>query len=122
MNNLTIAIQRMTLVGLVILGLLINWAITGFAENVPVAGKSVTEIPSDIGRWMTTWKVLPETVKQVAENHGPVAAVFYGPAKGALKFARNSSEEAWDAVAVDQDERAKGSHGHSEGLVLRYQF
>lgn len=96
----------------------------GFLAAVTIAtvsadAKPLNALPMDIGRWSIMWMVVPQEMYRVGMEHGPVAAVTWGPAKGTAAMVGSTTRELWQAA---QPDRRPGRRSNDDGMVFRYDF
>ena len=91
--------------------------ITAAAASAEV--KPLKELPMDVGRWSTMWVAVPQQMYRVGLEHGPVAAVTWGPAKGAAVMVESTTRELWNAA---QPDHRPGRQSEDSGVIFRYDF
>ena len=84
--------------------------------------KPIQALPGDLMKWSTLWVEVPKQMYHVGQDAGPLAAMTWGPVKGAATFVNVTTKALWDAV---QQEKREGHQPPSEepvGPILRYEF
>ncbi len=105
--------NRVLFVMAIVLALFVGGEPFAFAES-----KAIRQLPMDVARWSTLWLAVPKEMIEVDRKHGPLAAMTWGPVKGATSFVRASVAEVWETVKVDrQSEREQPA-----GAILFYEF
>ena len=113
-------IQRVLVVGIVALGILMNWNSTGFAQVSLTQTKPIGELPQDVVSLSTGWTQIPKGAYEVAKEHGPVAGAILGPVKGTATFVKWTAEELWNALKTETDQKPQSLE--ERGLAFRYEF
>jgi len=92
-------------------------------ETVALAAtKPIQQLPADVARWSTLWMNIPSSMVEEGQEHGPLAALTWGPAKGTAEFARATKEEVWDSLKLDQSQGYRSRTRREIGPVFRYEF
>ena len=97
-------------------------ATVGGEGSVLAATKPLNQLPADVARWSTLWVAVPKDMVEVGREHGPLAALTWGPAKGMTTFVRSTANEIWDTVKPDKTRSRLASRGRPTGAIFRYQF
>ena len=85
--------------------------------------KSIRQLPDDVVRWSTAWLIIPEQMYEVAQTNGPVAALTWGPAKGAAVMVHSTIKGLWEAAKPDpRPVRRAQQPNEPRGVMLRYEF
>ena len=93
------------------------------AETAALAAtKPIQQLPADVARWSTLWMNIPNSMIEEGQEHGPLAALTWGPAKGTVEFARATKKEVWDSVKPDQKRGYRSRTQREIGPVFRYGF
>ncbi len=98
---------------------------TGFMSGGPfalAASRPITQLPEDVVRVSTSWVVIPKDMVEVGREHGPLAALTWGPAKGMTTLVQSTASEIWDTVKPDKKRSRLASHGRPKGVIFRYEF
>ncbi len=101
---------------------------TGFMGGEPLAlaaSRSIKHLPEDVVRMSTSWMVIPKDMVEVGREHGPLAALTWGPAKGMTTFVRSTASEIWNTVKPDKTDKTRSrlaSRGRPKGAIFRYEF
>ncbi len=98
---------------------------TGFMSGGPLAfaaSRPIEQLPGDIVRVSTLWMAIPKDMVEVGREHGPLAALTWGPAKGMTTFVRSTASEIWDTVKPDKTRSRLASRGRPNGAIFRYEF
>ena len=84
--------------------------------------KPIQALPGDLVKWSTLWVEIPKEMYSVGQDAGPLAAVTWGPVKGAAALVNVTTKTLWDAAQqkTPQGRRTKG--GQPVGPLLRYEF
>ena len=99
--------------------LLIGFVATSMTATASADVKPLNELPTDVGRWSTMWIAVPQQMYRVGLEHGPVAAVTWGPAKGAAVMVESTTRELWNAA---QPDHRPGRQSEDSGVIFRYDF
>ncbi len=111
-------------------GVLMLVLATGFMSGESLAfaaSRPIEQLPEDVVRVSTSWMVIPKDMVEVGREHGPLAALTWGPAKGMSTFVRSTVSEIWDTVKPDKKRSRLASRGRSQGerphgMLFRYEF
>ena len=98
---------------------------TGLMSGGPLAlaaSRPITQLPEDVVRMSTSWMVIPKDMVEVGREHGPLAALTWGPAKGMTTFVRSTASGIWDTVKLDKTRSRPASRGRPNGAIFRYEF
>ena len=91
--------------------------------GVRAESRPIKELPDDVARWSTVWGEIPAQMYEVGIDHGPMAALTWGPAKGAVVMVESVGKEVWHAATP---EKRPGHYAPSEkgvsGAIFRYEF
>ena len=99
--------------------------VTGLVGGEPLAfaaSRPIKQLPGDIVRVSTIWMAIPKDMVEVGREHGPLAALTWGPAKGMTTFVRSTASEIWDTVKPDKKRSRLASRGRPNGAIFRYEF
>jgi len=105
--------RRMLFVVAIVLAVFVGEEPSAFAES-----KAIRQLPTDVARWSTLWLAVPKDMVEVGREHGPLAALTWGPAKGMTTLVRSTASEIWDTVKVDQQSERQ----RPAGAILCYEF
>lgn len=105
--------SRVLFVIVTILAMFVSGEPSAFAES-----KAIRQLPTDVARWSTLWLAVPKDMVEVDREHGPLAALTWGPVKGTASFVRSSVAEVWETVKVDQQRERQ----RPAGAILYYEF
>lgn len=97
------------------MALAISAAPAGFAE------RPVEQLPKDVSVFSFAWVALPETMAEVAQDHGPLAGASWGVVKGSSAVVERvvglTDPEDW------LNQEAPGTRqSHRDSPLLRYTF
>ncbi len=92
--------------------------------SVLAATKPLNQLPADVARWSTLWVAVPKDMVEVGREHGPLAALTWGPAKGMTTLVRSTASEIWDTVKPDKNKKRSrlANRGRPTGAIFRYEF
>ena len=110
-------LERILLAIALVFGLILSGQLDARARSRPLR-----ELPSDVSRWSTTWMAIPQQVAEVGREHGPLAAMTWGPAKGTARFVRSTVEEVWDAAKLDHQSDGRAANPWPTGPIIQYKF
>ncbi len=106
------------------------WRVTGLvmvlvfvASGMPFVyaeSRTLGQLPGDLWRWSTMWVYVPQQMYAAGLDHGPVAAVTWGPAKGAVLMVNATTRDLWKAAQPDN--RPGRSDEDISGPLFRYDF
>ena len=99
--------------------------VTGFIAGEPLAfaaSRPIKQLPGDIVRVSTFWMAIPKQMHKVGQEHGPLAALTWGPAKGMTTLVRSTASEIWDTVKPDKKRSRLASRSRPKGVIFRYEF
>ena len=107
------------------------WRVTGLvmvlvfvASGMPAVyaqSRPLGQLPADLWRWSTVWAYVPQQMYAVGIDHGPVAAVTWGPAKGAVLMIHSTTQDVWNAAQPD-DRPGRRDDSDMSGPLFRYDF
>ena len=86
------------------------------------ASRPIQQLPADMVRWSMVWTVVPEQVYSVGREHGPLAALTWGPVKGTAKLIQSTVKEAWGTVKSDKNRVRYARSNRPKGVIFRYEF
>lgn len=106
----------------VVIGLVLGcfWCrgLSAYAESRPIE-----QLPRDLANWSTMWWAIPEQMLEVASVYGPVAAVTWGPTKGAWTMLDRTSRDVWQAAKSEKRPgHASPYRRQTPGAIFRYEF
>jgi hypothetical protein len=85
--------------------------------------RPLRQLPEDVVRWSTVWLQIPEQMMEVGRTDGPVAAMTWGPTKGAAMMVHSTVKELWEAAKPDKRPgRRRSRPGEPRGVMVRYEF
>ncbi len=96
------------------------WSGDAFAESRPIA-----ELPKDVERCSIAFAEVPHQMNEVDLDHGHLAAITWGPAKGAAVIVGSAAEVVWHATQPDRrpgHSNPREEDSDSSGAILRYEF
>ena len=101
--------------------------VTGFMSGEPLAfaaSRPIKQLPEDVVRMSMSWLVIPRDMIEVGREHGPLAALTWGPAKGITTLVRSTASKIWDTVKPDKNKKRSrlASRGRPKGAIFRYEF
>ncbi len=108
--------RSLTIMASVMIGVWVG-SLVASAESRPLK-----QLPADIVRWSTVWVNIPEQMYVVGQEEGPLAAMTWGPAKGAVVMVQSTTQELWEAMKPDERPGHRSQHGDVHGALLRYEF
>ena len=105
--------SRVLFVVAIVLAVFVGEEPSAFAQS-----KAIRQLPTDLAGWSTLWLGVPKDMVEVGREHGPLAAMTWGPVKGTASFVRSSVAEVWETVKVDQQSERQ----RPAGAILYYEF
>ena len=84
--------------------------------------KPLQELPGDLVHWSTMPMAVPNTIRQVGVEEGPISAMVWGPTKGSAVLLRSASEELWALVKPDPAPEHGPRPKRPVGMILSYEF
>jgi len=109
--------KRFLFAGVIVLAMFVSRGDQVFADARPIQ-----QLPADVMRWSTLWIAIPGSMAQVAQEHGPLAAVTWGPAKGTMAFVQSTAKEVWDPARLDKDSGRRFEDERPNEIAFRYTF
>ena len=97
-------------------------ALIGAAPCVFAESKPIEQLPGDVVRLATEWTAIPQQMYAVGREEGPLAALTWGPAKGAAVMVQSTTKDVWKAVKPDKTPGHGSRERNVKGLVFRYEF
>lgn len=101
----------------VVVGLLGAATSSECAESKPIA-----ELPGDLVRWSTMWMDIPQQMVAVGQEEGPLAAMTWGPVRGAAVFMNTTTKALWEAAQSEQRAGHQLSGKRPNDAIFRYEF
>ena len=86
------------------------------------ASRPIKQLPADVARWSLMWTVIPKEMIAVGQEHGPLAALMWGPAQGASAFVESAVKEVWSTAKPDKERRPGSQSRFAKGALFRYEF
>ena len=106
-----------------------GWVVAGMLAGLIVLPGSVVaqsrpikQLPKDLARWSTAWLAIPQEMAEVGLDHGPLAAVTWGPAKGTARMVDTTTLDMWNAVKPEPHRGGRRADERSTGVFFRYHF
>ena len=85
-------------------------------------GRPIEKLPGDVVRWSTMWMMIPAEIAKETREHGPVAGVMWGPAKGTAVMLDSTSREIWKASTAPDRPSIAPKRSNPKGPIFRYDF
>lgn len=89
--------------------------------SVFARSKPLHDLPGDVVRWSLCWMAIPQGIAEVARDDGPLAALAWGPSKGATTMIDSTTKEIWEAAKPD-NRPGRREKSDVNGPVFRYDF
>ena len=84
--------------------------------------RPIKQLPQDVVRWSTMWWAIPKEMVEVGQEHGPLAAMIWGPTKGTAVMMSSTSKELIGAMKDDQRPDHRAPSGAPKGPIFQYEF
>ena len=104
-------------IGMISTALLMLHAPSALARSRPIG-----QLPKDLVRWSTLWVSIPQQMYAVNQEQGAVAALTWGPTKGAAMMIHATGKEVWDVMKVDESRRLSSREHKTGQMLFRYEF
>lgn len=103
----------------ILMGLSLWFGATTYSEAA--VNRPLKKLPADLFRWSLVWVEVPKRMYEVGQDHGPLAAMTWGPTKGTMTMVGATGKELWGAVQTEKHPAHK-PRKQPNGPLFRYEF
>ena len=108
------------------MGVLVAMLMVGGVRAAAAEDRPIEQLPNDVVHWSMLWVEVPKAMMTVGVEHGPLAALTWGPIKGTAAVVESTTKELWKTLKRDEDHPRKGRalarEGDPKGPIFRYEF